>query len=50
MSEKTGRKTFSSFRKFQNHLKSLFGLFPPELPLTHFIHKYTRKKVKTQII
>ena len=31
-SKKTGIKKFSSFRKSQNHLKNLLGLFLPESP------------------
>ena len=32
LGKKTGRKTFSSFKKSQNHLKNLLGLFSPESP------------------
>ena len=30
--KKTGRKTLSSLRKSQNHLKNVLGFFSPELP------------------
>ena len=32
LSEKNGTKKSSSFRKPQNHLKNLIGLFSPESP------------------
>ena len=36
LSKKTGRKTFSSSRKSQSHLKNLLGLFSPESPSSYW--------------